>query len=203
MDAIIQGSSEWFAARCGRATASRFSDILAKGKSGEATTRRNYRIQLVTERLTGEPAESFKNAAMAHGTETEPFARMAYEAHSGNLVEEVGFVQHSTLMAGCSPDGLIDLNAGCEIKSPFQSAIHIETLESGMPSGHKAQVQGSLWVTGREWWDFISFDPRLPDHLKLYVQRIERDEEYIKNLEAEVIKFLGEVDELYERLMKR
>lgn len=198
MDA--QRSVEWFQLRAGKATASRFKDILAKIKSGEAAVRKNYRAQLVVERLTGLAQETYSNAAMQYGTETEPQARAAYEFKSDNQVEEIGFIQHATLLAGCSPDGLIGTEGGLEIKCPFQSAVHIETLLNGVPPEHIAQVQGSMWITGRQWWDFCSFDGRMPAHLQLYIKRIERDEKYIATLETEVRAFLDEVELTVKKL---
>lgn len=202
MSAVLQRSDEWFQQRCGLATASRFKDILARIKSGEAAIRKNYKAQLVVERLTGIVQESYTNQAMQYGADTEPQARAAYEFMSGNQVEELGFVQHSELLAGCSPDGLIGTEGGIEIKCPFQSSVHIETLLNGMPPEHMAQIQGALWITGRAWWDFVSFDARLPVHLQLYVKRIERDVKYITDLEADVVQFLDEVSELVQRLEK-
>lgn len=199
-----QGSPEWLAARAGHCTASRFKDVLAKIKTGESASRRNYRIQLVTERLTGRPCDSYTNAAMEWGTATEPFARAAYEGARSLMVDEAGFLAHpSVLWVGGSPDGLIGKDGGCEIKCPHQSTVHVETLEGGMPTEHRAQVQGILWVTGRAWWDFISFDPRMPEHLQLYIERIERDEAYIATLAAEVERFLGEVEAMAQRLLTR
>ena len=195
-----QGSIEWFQARAGLATASRFKDVLAKIKSGEAAVRKNYKAQLVVERLTGLAQETYTNAAMQYGTETEPLARAAYEFRSDNQVEEIGFIRHKELLTGCSPDGLIGKDGGVEIKCPFQSAVHIETLLNGMPPEHMAQIQGTLWITGRQWWDFVSFDPRLPAHLQIYIRRIERDGKYISDLETEVIAFLSEITETVEKL---
>lgn len=199
---MIQGSPEWLAARCGRATASRFADVLATIKTGEAAARRNYKAQLVCERLTGIVAESFTNAAMQWGTETEPLARAAYEEQTGNLVEQVAFITHSELMAGASPDGLIDLDGGLEIKCP-NTATHIDTLLKGMPADHMPQIQGCMWITGRKWWDFVSYDPRLPERLQTHIQRITRDDAYITNLAAEVTVFLTEVDNLIVKLNER
>lgn len=200
---MIQGSQEWLAARAGKATASRFKDVLATIKSGEAADRRNYRAQLVVERLTGQPASSFQNEAMRWGTENEPFARIAYEAQTGVIVIEHGFIDHPALVAGVSPDGLIGEDGGIEIKCPFQSAVHIETLQAGMPSGHMAQVQGAMWITDRKWWDFVSYDPRMPESLQLYVERIQRDDKFIEKLEKEVTAFLAEVDQTVNELMKK
>lgn len=188
-----QGSPEWFAARCGVASASRFAAVMATIKSGEAADRRNYRTDLVVERLTGKPLEGFTTKAMQQGIEREPFARLAYEARTGNLVEEVGFCRHDTLEAGASPDGLIDENGGLEIKCPERSA-HLRYLQQDMePPEYTWQIQGGLWITGREWWDFVSFNPDFPEHLQLIVRRIYRDEATIKTLAHEVERFMEQV----------
>lgn len=198
---IEQGTDAWYEARLGKATASRFKDVLAKlGTGKESAHRKNYRAQLVVERLTGRRAERFTSAAMAWGTETEDLARLSYTLATTNLVEEVGFIQHATLAAGASPDGLIGLDGCIEIKCRL-TANHIDTLKAGhMPPEHMAQVQGQLWLTGRKWCDFVSFDPTLPENAQLFIERIERDEEYIANLEAEVTAFLTEVDQDVEFL---
>lgn len=197
MSEIIQGSDEWFAARLGRATCSKYKDVLAKG---EGKTRTKYLKQLVAERLTGEVEEGFSNGHTDRGTEQEPFARMSYEAITGNLVEEVGFIQHATLMTGGSPDGLIGIDGGCEIKSVL-STVQIDTIEAGgYPSSHKAQIQGLLWITGRSWFDFCSFSPKMPENLRTYIFRVQRDELYIATLASEVITFLDGVDSLVAKL---
>ncbi|CAJ0779074.1 hypothetical protein LMG7141_00836 [Ralstonia condita] len=192
-----QRTDSWFEARLGRATASNFGKVLgkvlAKIKTGEAADRRNYRAQLVIERLTGNRQEGYSNAAMQWGTEQEPFARIAYMADRGVDVQEIGFIQHETLMAGCSPDGLIGADGLIEIKCPV-SATHIETLKTQhMPLEHMPQVQGQMWIAGREWCDFVSYDPRMPEKLQMFVQRIPRDEQYIKALAFEIERFLEEV----------
>lgn len=190
-----QRSAEWFQARLGKATASRFKDVLAKLRNGtESASRKNYRAQLVIERLTGQQAERFTSQAMIWGTETEDLARLAYTLATTNLVEEVGFIQHPSLQAGASPDGLVGLDGQIEIKCRL-TAGHIETLRSGhMPPEHLPQVQGQLWITGRKWCDFVSYEPTLPENARLFIERIERDDEYIANLEAELVKFLEDVD---------
>lgn len=198
---IKQGTPEWHAARCGNATASCFVDILAKIKSGEAASRRNYRAQLVCERMTGVQADTYQSAEMRFGTEQEPYARIAYEAVSGNIVREVGFILHPTLAAGASPDGLVAEEGGLEIKVP-NTATHIETLLKGMSSDHIPQVQGGMWITDRKWWDFVSYDPRMPERHQLYVERVKRDDEYIARLETEVSAFLGEVEALILKLQR-
>ena len=189
-----QGAPEWQAARCGLATASRYIDVLATIKSGEAASRRNYRAQIIAERLTGVPAETYQSAEMRWGTEQEPFARIAYEAR-GFIVDQVAFIRHPTLMTGASPDGLVGHDGQIEIKCP-NTATHIDTLLKGMSPDHMPQVQGNLWISGRKWADFISYDPRMPERMQLYVQRVRRDEKYIENLEKEVRRFLAEVDQV-------
>lgn len=197
-----QGSGAWLYERCGFITASRFRDVLdftAKGLPG--AKRKAYLWEVVIERLTGMPADHYSNAAMEWGTEQEPLSRMAYEAQSGHMVEEVGFIKHPTLpMVGGSPDGLIGDDGGWESKSPFNSAIHLATVLDGMPEEHAPQVQGLMWITGGTWWDFSSFDPRMPAPLKLYTQRIERDDEYIAKLELAVRAFDAEANALLARL---
>lgn len=195
MDNIIQGSDEWFAIRCGKATASRFSDILAKTKTGAAAAgRSNYIAQIVCERLTGSPEESFSNAAMQRGTDLEPIARAQYSVCKNIIVDEVGFILHSSIAAGASPDGLIDDDGGLEIKCPGKAA-HLEYLKlETCPAKYLAQVQGGMWITERKWWDFVSYHPEFPEWLQLKIIRVQRDDEYIKMLEFEVDKFLSEVD---------
>jgi hypothetical protein len=201
-DAAAQGSAAWLYARVGYCTCSRFCDVIAKLKSGKPSEkRRAYLMELVVERLTGQPSDHFASAAMQWGEECEIRSRWDYEAATGAMVEEAGFIKHPTLKwVGGSPDGLIDDDGGWESKSPFNSANHLYTILDGMPEEHVPQVQGLMWITGRKWWDFQSFDPRLPKPLRRYVQRIQRDEEYIAALEAEVITFNAEVAELVQRL---
>jgi len=192
---VDQRSPEWFAARLGKVTASRVSDVIAKTKTGYSTSRDNYMAQLICERMTGTQAESFTNAAMQWGTETEPLARAAYEAHKDVLVDEVGMITHPYIsMAGASPDGVVGDEGVLEIKCP-QTSTHFETLLKGeMPSKYIPQVQWQMACTSRKWCDFVSFDPRVDDGLKLFVTRINRDSEYIKMLEDEVMKFLRELE---------
>ena len=196
-----QRSEEWFAARCGKATGSRIADIVAKTKSGYSASRANYMAQLVVERMTEKVAESYSNAAMDWGTEQEPYARAAYEAHSGVLVDEVGMVDHPTVqMSGASPDGLVGEDGLVEIKCPT-TATHIETLmDKAVPKKYIDQMQWQMACTGRKWCDFVSFDPRMPQGLQLFVKRVERDDEYIAELESEVAAFLQEVSDKVEKL---
>jgi putative phage-type endonuclease len=192
---VDQRSPEWFAARLGKVTASRVADIIAKTKTGYSTSRENYMAQLICERMTNTQAESFTNSAMQWGTETEPLARAAYEAAKDVLVDEVGLIDHPYVQrSGASPDGLVGDDGVLEIKCP-NTATHFDTLLKGeMPSKYIPQVQWQMACTGRKWCDFVSFDPRVDDGLKLFVVRIQRDSEYIKMLEDEVIKFLRELE---------
>lgn len=198
-----QRTEEWFSARLGKVTASRVADVLSKIKSGESASRKNYKMELVVQRLTGKPQESFSNAAMEWGTEQEPFARMAYEAHTGTFVKEEGFVDHPTIEGfGCSPDGLVG-DGLIEIKCP-NTATHIETvLENKVPSKYIPQMQCQMACTGAKWCDFVSFDPRVPEDLQLFVVRVERDQEYIDSMEVEVKQFLSEVLDLFNQLKAR
>lgn len=201
---IEQGSKEWLELRLGKVTASRIADVLAKGKSGEALSREDYRYELVVQRLTGDPGESFTNAAMEWGTATEPQARIAYEAQADVFVEQVPFVLHPTIeWFGCSPDGLIGDKGLLEIKCP-NSKTHIKYLNAGKPPAKYApQMQCQMAVTGRQWCDFVSFDPRLPGDLQLFVVRLDRDDDYIKSMEVEVVKFLDEVATMYKQLKEK
>ena len=196
-----QGTTEWFAARCGKVTASRVADVIAKTKTGYSTSRDNYMAQLVCERMTGKPAESFSNSAMQWGTDTEPFARAAYEATQGVMVEEVGFVRHPTIeWAGASPDGLVGDDGCIEIKCP-NTLTMIETLLSQkVPGKYFAQMQFQLACTGRKWCDYVVFDPRMPAKAQLFVRRVDRNDEYIAEIEAEIVKFLAEVESQVQKL---
>jgi putative phage-type endonuclease len=198
---IIQGSEAWFAARLGRVTASRLADVIAKTKSGESASRGNYRAELVAERLTGKRAEGFSNAAMAWGTAAEPLARAAYEAETGVFVTETGMVDHPAIaMSGASPDGLVGTDGQIEAKCP-ETKNHIDTILSGKaPAKYIPQMQWQMACTGRAWCDFISFDPRMPADMQLFVVRVMRDDELISTYEAEVVKFLAEVDDTIVKL---
>jgi putative phage-type endonuclease len=205
---LEQRTDAWLQARVGKVTASQMKHVLAKTQKGLPTAARTtYLWQQVIERLTGQPAPVARTMAMQWGTDQEPFALQAYaEAHVLH-VEAVGFVQHPTLAVGCSPDGLVTEDMAAtglvEIKCPFNSANHLETWLSGMPEEHMAQVQGQIWLTGREWCDFVSFDSRMPPDLQLYVQRVQRNPEFISSLEREIITFLGEVDAIVQKLQAK
>lgn len=207
MSDIVQGTEEWKAIRCGKVTASRVADVIAKTKTGYGASRANYMAELIAERLTGAPAEHYTNAAMQWGTEKEPEARTAYEFWHDIEVTQVGFVHHPVIpMTGCSPDGLIGEDGGIEIKAP-NTATHLDTLlGQSVPGKYQTQIQWQLACLGRKWIDFVSYDPRLPEHMRLFVKRVERDDKLIAELETEVLKFLSELDgklaslnELYAR----
>ena len=201
---IEQGTPEWFAARLGNVTASRVADVIAKTKSGYSASRDNYMAQLICERMTNTVAESFSSAAMQWGTETEPLARAAYESYADVLVDQVGYVPHPWLSrAGASPDGLVGADGLLEIKCP-NTATHIETLLSEtVPTKYITQMQWQMACTKRAWCDFVSFDPRLPNGLQMFVKRVEFDTEYAATLETEVIKFLAELDTKISKLNER
>lgn len=198
---MIQGSDEWKKARLGKVTASRVADVLAKTKTGYSTSRQNYAIELALERITGTRVETFTNAAMQRGTEQEPIARAVYESRTGNLVEEVGIIDHPTLpMCAASPDGLVDDDGMVEIKNP-NSATHLRTLLSKKADPqYLPQMYWQMACSGRKWVEFVSFDSRMPEHAKFFMVRVPRDEAVIAEIEAEVSKFLKEVDEVVQQI---
>lgn len=193
---MIQGSDEWKAARCGKVTASRVADVVARTKTGWGAGRANYMAELIAERLTGIPADSYTNAAMQWGIDHEGEARDAYAFLIGQETEEVGLVAHPTIAdTGASPDGLVGDDGLVEIKCP-NTATHIETLlGQSVPAKYVTQMQWQMACTGREWCDFVSYDPRMPEALRLFVKRLERDDDRVNELEAEVQLFLRELDD--------
>lgn len=198
-----QRSEEWFRARAGKVTASRVADVIAKTKSGYSTSRDNYMAELICQRLTGNLGDSYQNAAMVWGTNTEPFARAAYCSAKGVSVEEVGFVPHPTLDdAGASPDGLVGEEGLLEIKCPLTSTHMNMILEQEIPTKYHVQMQWQMACTGRLFCDFVSFDPRMPENLQLYIHLVDRDNKMIANLEAEVAKFLSEMENKIAKLNK-
>jgi len=200
---IEQRTEEWFAQRLGKVTASRVADVIAKTKTGASASRDNYATQLILERLTNKQAEFYSNAAMQWGTETEPMARQAYELKRGVFVDEVGFIDHPTIeMSGASPDGLVGKNGLVEIKCP-ESKTHMEYLLSGKaPAKYIPQMMWQMACTGREWCDFVSFDPRFPENLQILVVKVEYDPTYVKMLELEITQFLDDVSKKVEILRK-
>lgn len=201
---LEQRSPEWFAARLGKATASRIADVCARTKTGWGASRANYLAELVCERLTGQPTQGFTNAAMQWGTETEPQALAAYQFLTDNVVEPVGFVDHPTIpMAGASPDGLVGEDGLVEVKCPSTNT-HIKTLLEGAIEGkYHQQMQFQMACTGRQWCDFLSFDPRMPEGMDTWIKRIERDDAKIREMEEIVAEFLAEVDQTVAKLRER
>ena len=214
-----QGTARWRQYRAGYVTGSGFSEVLAKGKAGkESKARQTYRMSLVTERITGLPSPEIYAAALSWGKENEGPAKVAYELYMAEqgqsvFIEPAEFVQHPTIdWVGTSPDGLVGERGMVEVKCPWNTANHLMTIIRAsavlanalmvandepivaVPEEHIPQIQGNLWVLDRDWCDFISYDPRVPKHLQLYVARVYRDEAYIKNLEAEALKFLDEIE---------
>lgn len=194
-DALIQGTPEWRAARCGSLGASQVADALAKTKTGWGASRANIMASMVAERLTGEPQETYTNAAMQWGSNKEPEARAAYAFQMDVDVAEVGLIRHPSITGThASPDGLVGDDGLVEIKCP-NTATHIETLTAQRVAGkYVTQIQWQLACTGRAWCDFVSFDPRMPGDMSLFVQRVHRDDAMIAELERDVRDFLTEVD---------
>jgi putative phage-type endonuclease len=197
MEDIVQGSESWFQCRLGKVTASKVADVMAKVKTGETAAVKYYRAQLVCERLTSTREESYINAAMQRGTDLEPMARECYEFLTGNTVEQVAFVDHPYIpMSGASPDGLIGTDGNLEIKCP-NTATHIEYLLGGKPPAqYVPQMQWQMACTGRLWTDFVSYDPRLPEEMQLFVCRLDRDDAMIAEMETTVIAFNASVEKM-------
>ena len=191
-----QGSPEWFAARLGKVTGSRIGDVLSTGVG-----RDNYMAQLVVERITGKPIEMYSNSAMQWGTDTEPYARAAYEIKKGVLVDEVGSIPHPSIpMAAASPDGLVGDDGLVEIKCP-NTSTHIDTLLGAkIKTGYLYQMQFQMACTGRKWCDFVSFDPRMEERLQLHIRHVPYDQTSVTKIEDGIRKFLSELDEKIKKL---
>jgi putative phage-type endonuclease len=204
MSDVEQGTDAWRQERLGKVTASRLADVLAKTKTGYGASRANYMAELIAERLTGQPAERFQNEAMRWGTEKEPEARAAYEFYRNMSVTTCGFVEHPRIaMSGASPDGLVGDDGLVEIKAPL-TATHIETLLSGaIPAKYVAQMQWQMDCTGRSFCDFVSFDPRMPDRMSLFVKRLTADRAFQAEAASEVVAFLTELDAKVAALTER
>ena len=198
---IQQRSSEWYAQRLGKATASRIADVVAKTKTGVSAMRVNYAAELIAERLTGTPAPNFVSGPMQWGIDQEAAAKLLYADRCGLLVQDAEFIDHPEIMwSGASPDGYVDDDGLVEIKCP-NTATHIDTLLGASISGnHLIQMQWQMACSGRSWCDYVSFDPRLPLPMQLHVQRVQRDVSRILELEGEVVAFLGEIAEKVDRL---
>lgn len=192
---IEQYSPEWWQARVGKVTGSRVSDLMAKTKTGWGASRANYMADLICERLTGKAGESYTSPAMQWGTDTEPQARAAYAFMTGRTVDPASFEVHLDIGDfGASPDGLIGVDGLLEIKCP-NTATHLEFLLSKtVPGKYITQMQAQMACARREWCDFVSFDPRLPETMQMLVVRVERDGAFIAEMESAVSEFLRELD---------
>lgn len=189
----VQNSEEWFQARLGKVTASCFSDVLNKGAG-----RKTYMLRLAAERLTGLPQSTYSNSAMEWGQETEAEARAYYEQINSIVVPQVGFVELDDWI-GCSPDGLVDRDGLLELKCP-NSTTHLQTiLDDKMQTKYKPQVQGQMWVCDRKWCDYVSFDPRMEDR-PFFCKRIERDDDYIADLEKAVNQFVDQLKDMISQI---
>ena len=195
---IEQGTEEWLNLRLGKPTASRFKDIVTPAKGDKSKSYTSYMYELIAERLTGIRTDSFTNEWMQRCNELEPMARSAYEFIHDVEVKEVGFILNDDETIGVSPDGLIGDNAGIEIKSPKASTVVKYMLDDCLPLEYKPQVMGNLWISDREYWDFIAFHP----DMKLFVKRVYRDEEYIKKMSHHIGDFVDEMMEKLDRLKK-
>lgn len=212
-----QRSDDWFLERAGKITGSMMHTVMLERdlepfKSGPRKGQQrpppkaltDYTHQLAAERLTGKPRKQVKAAALAWGQDIEPAAVAAYQAETGEIVTLCGFVRHPVHdFIGASPDFLVGADGGGEVKSPESSEVHLETLLCGLPPEHIEQIQGGLWVTGRKWWDFVSYHPDFPADLRLYVQRVERDEAFIAKLEAACLLLESEVQAILDQLNKK
>lgn len=193
-----QGTPEWFAARMGIPTASEFATVLAKGKGGgESLTRKTYMMKLAGEIITGEPMEAYSNVHMERGKALEDEARDLYAYLTDADPERVGFIREG--QKGVSPDSLVGEDGGLEIKTKLPHLLIDVLLRDDLPPEHKAQIQGALWITGREWWDFVAYWPKLP----LFRTRVYRDNGYIANLSGAVDQFNEELAALVEKIRAR
>lgn len=205
-DQDLQRTADWHQQRAGKWTGSRFVDVLARNKkTGEPLKAYHDLIwSVVAERLSGSAMEGPTGYALQWGTDVEPFAREAYELESGNIVTESGFITHPEFdFIGCSPDGLIGVDGGLEMKCPKSTIVHLERFVNGVPDEYRPQVQGCMWITGRQWWDFYSFDPRMPESHRGLKIRVNRDQPYIDALQEAVIKAEAAAVELLEKLNRR
>jgi len=202
----LQRTAEWYAERAGKWTGSKFVDVLARNKKTGEPLKCYFDLiwQVVSERMTEQPTEGASGFALQWGTDVEPFAKEAYELETGDIVADAGFITHPQYaFAGASPDGLIGVDGGVEFKCPKSSVVHLERFISGVPEEYVPQIHGCMWVTGRQWWDFVSYDPRQKDpNFRMLIIRVKRDEDYIANLEKCVLEAEAAAQELQERLRK-
>lgn len=193
---LEQGSQEWFDARLGIPTASRFKDIITPAKGDKSKSYKTYMYELIAERLTKNKADFFKSEWMERGNELEPLARSSYSFLHDIEVKEVGIMLNDAGTIGASPDGLIDDNGGLEIKCPKPATVVKYMLGNELPLEYKPQVMGNLWISGREWWDFLAFHP----DMNFFELRIYRDEPYIKKMDQHINDFVDELFDNYEKL---
>lgn len=201
----LQRTEDWHAARAGKWTGSKFVDVLARNKKTGEKLKAYYDLiwQVVVERMTGKAVEGPSGLALAWGQEVEPYAAEAYELETGNVIVNTGFIKHPEFeFAGCSPDGLIGDDGGLEMKCPKDSKVHLERFISGVPDEYRPQIQGCMWVTGRAWWDFVSYDPRMPESHRFLRIRVLRDDAFIANLQAAVLEAEDEAQELHAKLLR-
>lgn len=201
-----QKSEAWLLERLGHVTGSRFGEVIAMDKAGKKflKSRETAITEITLELLTGRPGAMWTSKATDWGNQHEPFARMAYEAATGLLCEEVGFVRHPDHMqVGCSPDGRIGPRKGYESKCPYTPTVHLETLLHGMPEEHMPQVQGGMWCCECDEWDFVSYHPLFPPGMQLYIQTIKRDEAYIADMASKVLSAVEEINENVRELLAR
>lgn len=191
-----QGTEAWLLDRLGHVTGSRFHDICAVGRNGKPLESRATAITEITlELLTGRPGAMWSSKATRWGKEHEPHARLAYEAATSRMCQEVGFITHPQhRQVGVSPDSLIGEDGGWEAKCPYTATVHLQTLLHGMPGEHMAQVQGGMWTCDRQWWDFVSYHPAFPPAMQLYIQRIERDDKFIAAMKEKVLDAVAEIN---------
>lgn len=196
---LQQGSDAWHQARLGKCTGSKFGSVMTKGRrkgefSNQAMT---YMLAVISERVGNCPTEEVKSKYVEWGKTHEPTARQLYQFEHGGDLSPVGFVNHPTIPnVGASPDGLVGNDGVLEIKCPYTISKHIATIEANAitDKNYQWQVQGQMWVTERQWCDFVSFHPYVPEKLQLHVVRVERDEDMIEDLEAAVTRFMEQVE---------
>lgn len=196
---LEQGSDAWFSARLGVPTASRFKDIVTPAKGDKSASSKAYMYELIAERLIKDREKFFKSEWMERGNEIEPLARASYEFINEVEVKQVGMIFNDEMTIGISPDGLIGEDGGLEIKCPKASTLVKYMLDGGLPLEYKPQVMGSLLISGREWWDFLAFHP----DMELYKFRVYRDEEYISKMEKHLTSFVEDLEENYQKLVKK
>lgn len=199
----MQGDEQWQQDRCGCITASRCKDVVKRKNDGKPyQARANYFNEILVERITDEPKENGNFKQFKWGHDVEVRAIEEYEERTGLLVQAVDFIKHPDYKwIGGSPDGLVDPDGGAEIKSPYDSGVHLDTFLNGMPEDHDYQCQFNMWVNNRKWWDFVSYDPRMPENLRFFRHRVERDSALIVKMEREVVKFSNEIDSAIEEIL--